>query len=72
MHLYWAIIGIAQAPLSEVVKLTDTERKSLIEKASGAVAYKSFPDVGDDVVDGDAWCAKWLLTQLEPENQGIE
>ena len=64
----WAIQGIAQAPIHEVVKLTSAERKHLREKAARAVPYKTFPDVGDDVdeVDGKAWCAKWLLGKLEP------
>ncbi|MCY3741235.1 MAG: hypothetical protein OXH00_09470 [Candidatus Poribacteria bacterium] len=87
----WAIQGIAQAPVAEVVKLTDAERAALKEKAAGARPDKSFRDpttddpleekaagtkpdntANDDLVDGHAWCAKWLLTQLEPDKKGIE
>ena len=74
----WAIQGIAQAPVAEVVKLTDAERAALEEKAAGARPDKSFrdptltiiskkklagarPDNTDDLVDGHAGCAKWLL-----------
>ena len=82
----WAIQGIAQSPVSTVVKLTDAERSALEEKAAGARPDKSFRDptaddyfqkkaagarsdntTNDDLVDGYAWCAKWLLTQLEPD-----
>ena len=82
----WAIQGIAQAPVSEVVKLTDAERAALEAKAAGARPDKSFRDptaddyleekadntANDDPVDGYAWCAKWLLTQLAPEKKGVE
>ena len=87
----WAIQGIAQAPVAEVVKLTDAERTALEEKAAGAKPDKSFRDptaddyleekaagarpdntANDDLVDGHAWCAKWLLTQLVPDRKGVE
>ena len=87
----WAIQGIAQAPVSEVVKLTDAERAALEAKAAGARPDKSFRDptadppleekaagtspdntANDDLVDGYAWCAKWLLTQLEPDRKAVE
>ena len=70
----WAIMSIAQAPLPAVVKLTTAERKYLMEKASGAIPYTYFLDVGDDAdkVDGQAWCAKWLLTQIEPDRKTVE
>ena len=87
----WAIQGIAQAPVAEVVKLTDAERSALEEKAAGARPDKSFRDptaddyleektagarpdntANDDPVDADAWCAKWLLRQLEPDRKAVE
>lgn len=65
----WAIQGIAQAPVAAVVKLTPIERQYLNRRAS-----KAAPDVGDPykMVDGQAWCAKWLLTQLEPNRKTVE
>lgn len=65
----WTIQGIAQAPVAAVVKLTPIERQYLNRRAS-----KAAPDVGDayNTVDGQAWCAKWLLTQLEPDRKGAE
>ena len=70
----WAIMGIAEAPLPAVIKLTPDERNALQQKASRAVPYPAHPDVGVDggEVDGYAWCAKWLLTQLEPDSKGVE
>ncbi|MDE0683985.1 MAG: hypothetical protein OXI63_13795 [Candidatus Poribacteria bacterium] len=41
----------------------------LEEKAAGT---KPDNTANDDLVDGHAWCAKWLLTQLEPDKKGIE
>ena len=66
----WAIMSIAEAPLPAVVKLTPDERNALQQKASRAVPYPAHPDVGE--VDSQAWCAKWLLNQLEPENKADE
>lgn len=68
----WAIQGIAQAPVAEVVRLTAAERGTLKAKAAGARPYKSWPRLTkDDLrVDSKAWCAKWLLTQLEPDRKG--
>lgn len=65
----WAIQGIAQAPVTAVVKLTPIERQYLNRRAS-----KAAPDVGAPykIVDGQAWCAKWLLTQLEPNRKTVE
>ena len=69
----WAIVGIAQAPLSEVIKLTEAERATLEAKAAGARPYNAFPSTtNDEWVDGHAWCAKWLLTQLVPDRKGGE
>lgn len=66
----WAIVGVAQAPLSEVIKLTDAERATLEAKAAGARPFNTFPFPRDDKwVDGHAWCAKWLLTQLVPDSK---
>ena len=65
----WAIQGIAQAPVAAVVKLTPIERQYLNRRA-----LKAAPDVGDPykMVDGQAWCAKWLLTHLDPDRKGVE
>ena len=41
----------------------------LEEKAAGARPDNT---ANDDLVDGYAWCAKWLLTQLEPDRKGVE
>ena len=69
----WAIVGIAQAPLSEVIKLTDAERATLEAKAADAKPYNARPfPTNDKWVGGHAWCAKWLLTQLVPDRKGVE
>ena len=69
----WAIVGIAQAPLSEVIKLTDAERATLEAKAAGTRPFNSFPSLTNDKwVDGQTWCAKWLLTQLVPDKKGTD
>ena len=69
----WAIQGIAQAPVAEVVRLTAAERDALKAKAAGARPYKSWPRLAKDNlrIDGKAWCAKWLLTHLEPDRKGV-
>ena len=69
----WAIVGIAQVPLSEGIKLTDAERATLEAKAADAKPYNARPfPTNDEWVGGHAWCAKWLLTQLVPDRKGVE
>ena len=44
-----------------------TANDHLEEKATGAS-----PQANNHVVDDHAWCAKWLLTQLEPNRKTVE
>ena len=62
-----AIEQITQKPIHESIKLTPSEYNDLQEEARRAVTYDSHPDVGDNppYIDGNAWCAKWLLIQLK-------
>lgn len=69
----WAIQGIVQAPVAEVVRLTAAERDALKAKAAGARPYKSWPRLtkNDLRIDSKAWCAKWLLTRQRHVQQSM-
>ncbi|MDE0317931.1 MAG: hypothetical protein OXM61_23880 [Candidatus Poribacteria bacterium] len=62
-----AIERITQKPIHESIKLTPSEYNSLQRESRRARTFDTFPDVGNSppYIDGNAWCAKWLLIQLK-------